>query len=150
MQCPKCRYENTKVIDSRSSDDGKAIRRRRECEKCNFRFTTFERTSLLNLLVKKNNHTCEAFDREKLKKGILLSCGKRPVTSEQIEQLISSLEEKFAGKKEISAREIGEEVMLCLKELDHIAFIRFASVYRSFRDIEEFKKELSLLFEKKK
>ena len=148
MQCPRCKEKDTRVVDSRSAEEGRTVRRRRECEKCGVRFTTFERMELVNLLVVKNDKTFEAYSRDKLKKGVILACGKRPVSLEQIEKMIDSLEEKWAGKKEISSQELGEDLMEALKKLDHIAFIRFASVYKTFRDVEEFKKEISGLFDK--
>lgn len=149
MQCPKCKNPDTRVIDSRPGEDGRAVRRRRECEKCDTRFTTYERIEVVTLLVKKNDNTTEPFNREKLKRGIILACLKRPVSGEQIKKMIAEIEEELSTKKEISSGEIGEKVMNALKTLDHVAFIRFASVYRSFKDVEEFKKEISTLFDKK-
>ena len=146
MQCPKCKNIESRVVDSRSCENGRSVRRRRECDNCKLRFTTFERVAISDLNVVKNDGEFEPFDREKLQRGIFLACGKRPVTREQVEKLILEIEEKFSGKKEIESRAIGEEVMSKLKDLDHIAFIRFASVYRSFRDVEEFKREIAELF----
>ena len=150
MYCPKCKAEDTRVIDSRIAEEGRTIRRRRECEKCGTRFTTFERIELVGLMVRKTNDTTEPYSRKKLERGISLSCGKRPVTREQIDETIRLLEEKWSMRKEISSKEIGESLMQELKKLDHVAFIRFASIYRNFKDVEEFKKELSTLFNKNK
>jgi len=146
MICPKCKTPDTKVIDSRDSEQGKAIRRRRECEKCEWRFTTFERGEISSLMVKKKDGTSEPYSRTKLEQGIWIACGKRPVTQTQIDEMISSLEEKWSvNKKTISSQTIGNDVIEALKKLDHIAYIRFASVYRSFKDVDEFKKELNKL-----
>ena len=143
MQCPKCKNLETKVIDSRLAEQGKVIRRRRECEKCVHRFTTFERTEMSNLMVKKKDGTFETYSRTKLENGIWIACGKRPVTKVQVDKMINQLEEKWsANKKEVSSQTIGNDVMSALKKLDHIAYIRFASVYRSFKDVDEFKEEL--------
>lgn len=143
MQCPKCKNIESKVIDSRLAEQGKVIRRRRECEKCEHRFTTFERTEMSNLMVKKKDGTFETYSRSKLENGIWIACGKRPVTKEQVDKVINQLEEKWsANKKEVSSQTIGNDVMTALKKLDHIAYIRFASVYRSFKDVDEFKEEL--------
>jgi transcriptional repressor NrdR len=146
MQCPKCKNLETKVIDSRLAEQGKAIRRRRECEKCGRRFTTFERTEMSNMMVKKKDGTFEPYSRTKLENGIWLACGKRPVTKEQIDKMLNKLEEKWStNKKEVLSQTIGNDVMDALKKLDHIAYIRFASVYRSFKDVDEFKEELGKL-----
>lgn len=146
MQCPKCKNIETKVVDSRLADDGKAIRRRRECEKCSRRFTTFERLEMSNLMVKKKDGTFEPYSRTKLENGIWIACGKRPVTKDQIDKMVNKLEEKWsANKKEVSSITIGNDLMDALKKLDHIAYIRFASVYRSFKDVDEFKEELTKL-----
>lgn len=146
MKCIKCKNTDTKVVDSRLTEDGKAIRRRRECEKCGSRFTTFERTEMSNLLVKKKDGSFEPYSREKLERGIWIACGKRPVTELQVEDMVMDLEEKWrANKKTVASQTIGEDVMKGLKKLDHIAYIRFASVYRSFKDVDEFKEELSKL-----
>lgn len=146
MICSKCKAPDTKVIDSRDSEQGKVIRRRRECEKCGWRFTTFERAEVGSLMVKKKDGTFEPYNRTKLEQGIWIACGKRPVTQAQIDEMISSLEEKWStNKKMVSSQTIGNDVMDALKTLDHIAYIRFASVYRSFKDVDEFKKELNNL-----
>ena len=146
MQCPKCKNSETKVTDSRLTEQGKVIRRRRECEKCGRRFTTFERTEMSSLMVKKKDGTFEPYSRTKLENGVWIACGKRPVTKIQIDKMINKLEEKWgANKKEVSSTTIGNDLMDALKKLDHIAYIRFASVYRSFKDVDEFKEELGKL-----
>lgn len=142
MNCPSCNNEDTKVIDSRLTDMGHAVRRRRACEKCEFRFTTFERVQNANLMVRKKDQTVEPYDREKLEKAILIACGKRPVSTEKIREKVSELEEKWGKKKEVDSQLIGADIVAVLRELDEIAFIRFASVYKQFKDVEEFKKEL--------
>jgi len=134
------------VTDSRLTEQGKVIRRRRECEKCGRRFTTFERTEMSSLMVKKKDGTFEPYSRTKLENGVWIACGKRPVTKIQIDKMINKLEEKWgANKKEVSSTTIGNDLMDALKKLDHIAYIRFASVYRSFKDVDEFKEELGKL-----
>jgi transcriptional repressor NrdR len=146
MQCPKCKNPDTKVIDSRLAEQGRVIRRRRECEKCGRRFTTFERLEMENMLVKKKDGSLEPYSRTKVEKGIWIACGKRPVTQAQVDGMIDKLEEKWSmNKKGVSSQTIGNDIMEALKKLDHIAYIRFASVYRSFKDVEEFKEELSKL-----
>ncbi len=147
MKCPSCGFEDTKVIDSRVSDTGSSIRRRRECEKCEFRFTTFERPQTTNLMVEKKDKTSEPYDREKLEEGILTACGKRPISIEQLRENLSALEEKWGKEKVVASSKIGEDVMNMLKELDEIAYIRFASVYRQFKDVETFKQELGKILE---
>ena len=141
MKCSVCGYENSKVIDSRTTDEGRSIRRRRECEKCAFRFTTFERLQSANLLVEKRDGTAEPYDREKLEKGILIACGKRPVSMTAIREQLSQLEEKWGREQIVRSDTIGEAVIEMLLELDHVAFLRFASVYREVEDIDTFKKE---------
>lgn len=145
MQCTKCGHLETKVTDSRLTENNKVIRRRRECDHCNTRFTTFERMEMTNFLVVKKDGTREPYSREKIEKGIVSACHKRPVSQEQIAKFMSDLEEAWSGKKEIAVQEIGEAVMDGLKHLDHIAYIRFASVYREFHDIDEFKDAISSL-----
>lgn len=147
MHCPRCKSEDTGVIDSRITEEGRAVRRRRECPKCNHRFTTFERQELSSLIVVKRDETREPYSRAKLERGIWLACTKRPVTQEQIDRLLTRLEEKWgANKKEVSSSTIGTDVMKELKKLDQVAYIRFASVHREFKDVEEFKEELGRLF----
>ncbi|MDD5055078.1 MAG: transcriptional regulator NrdR [Candidatus Peribacteraceae bacterium] len=149
MHCPRCKHEDSAVIDSRIAEEGRAIRRRRECPKCAHRFTTFERQELSNLIVVKRDGTREPYSRTKLERGIWLSCTKRPVTQEKIDRLLSTLEEKWAAnKKEVASMTIGMDVMKALAKLDKVAYIRFASVHREFKDVDEFKKELSRFFKK--
>lgn len=147
MHCPRCKNDDTAVIDSRMAEEGRAIRRRRECEKCEHRFTTFERQELSNLIVVKRDGTREPYSRGKLERGLWLSCTKRPITQLQIDHLLSTLEEKWAAnKEEVQSSTIGNDVMHELKKLDQVAYIRFASVHREFKDVEEFKEELGKLF----
>ncbi|NUN11431.1 transcriptional repressor NrdR [Candidatus Micrarchaeota archaeon] len=145
MQCPYCLNEDTKVLDSRDSPDG--TRRRRECEKCEKRFTTYERVELVDLRVVKKDGTQEQFNRDKLKSGLLKAVEKRPVSIEQIDHLVSEVERDLRNREstEIKSSEVGELVMEKLKELDPIAYIRFASVYMSFDDVKTFEKELKQL-----
>jgi len=146
MICPKCKENSTKVLDSRETDGNRAVRRRRECESCANRFTTFERVDTGNFLVVKRDGTRENYSREKVEKGIWTACEKRKITDEQISKILDKLEEEWAAiGKEIDSKEIGEGVMKFLKELDEVAYIRFASVYRHFKDLESFKKELNRL-----
>lgn len=142
MKCPSCGFENTKVVDSRVSESGSSIRRRRECEKCEFRFTTFEKSQTNSLMVHKKDGSTEPYDREKIEKAVLIACGKRRVSLAKIRERLSELEERWSSKKEIKASSIGEDVVEMLRGLDEIAFIRFASVYKQFKDVETFKKEL--------
>lgn len=146
MYCPRCKAQDTAVIDSRIAEDGRAIRRRRECPKCDHRFTTFERQELSNLIVIKRDGTREPYSRTKLERGIWLACTKRPISQEKIDRLLTRLEEKWGGnRREVSSSTIGTDVMRELKKLDTVAYIRFASVHREFKDVVEFKKELSRL-----
>lgn len=148
MRCPSCRHEDTKVVDSRETTEGSEIRRRRECEKCDFRFTTFEHIETAHFIVIKKDESREPYNREKVEKGIWKACEKRPVTQQQVSDLIDRLEARWAGQgPEISSKEIGEGVMDELKKLDEVAYIRFASVYRHFKDLESFKRELSKLLD---
>ena len=144
MRCPFCLKLDSKVIDSRISTAGDVIRRRRECEGCARRFTSRERVEDVLPVVVKKDGVRQPFDREKVLHGIRLACNKRPVTMSRIEAFIDELErELIEGEaKEVQSQEIGERVMRLLRELDEVAFVRFASVYRSFRDIEEFRAEL--------
>ncbi len=146
MICPKCNQNNTKVLDSRETDGHKAVRRRRECDECEFRFTTFERVESTSFLVVKKDGTRESYDREKVEKGIWKSCEKRKVTQDQVKKAINNLEERWSTMgKEIASKKIGEGIMDVLREIDDVAYIRFASVYRQFKDIDSFKKELQKL-----
>lgn len=148
MKCPKCKVKTTRVLDSRETEEGKSVRRRRECTKCSYRFTTFERIEKNNLIVIKRNDAREPYFRDKVEKGIWRACEKRPVTQAQIDDIISVLEDKWRSMgREISSEVIGEGIMDELKKLDEVAYIRFASVYRQFKDIESFQKELEKLIE---
>jgi transcriptional repressor NrdR len=147
MHCPHCKHEDTSVIDSRLTEEGRSVRRRRECPKCTHRFTTFERQELSSLIVVKRDGTREPYSRSKLERGIWLACTKRPVTEEQINDLLNKLEEKWGtNKKEVGSGTIGMDLMKELKKLDQVAYIRFASVHREFKDVEEFKEEVGKLF----
>ncbi|MBP7402446.1 MAG: transcriptional repressor NrdR [Clostridia bacterium] len=145
MRCPFCSHDEDRVIDSRPSEEGAAIRRRRECIACGNRFTTYEKVETLPLLVVKKDGTRQAFDRAKLYSGIMKACEKRPVTTEQLDSLVDSIEASAQNslKRELSSREIGEMVMNGLKRIDEVAYVRFASVYRQFRDVSSFMKELN-------
>lgn len=147
MNCPRCATEDVKVLDSRDAEGGHAVRRRRECERCHHRFTTYERIERPRLLVIKKDHSRQPFNREKVSHGIWRALEKRPVSQEQVDQILDELEEHFAsrGEPEIPSRDIGEAVMEKLKSIDDVAYIRFASVYRSFKDVDSFKKELRAL-----
>ena len=146
MLCPRCKSKETGVVDSRLSEEGRAVRRRRECDRCEHRFTTFERQELLSLIVVKRDGTREPYSRTKLERGIWLACTKRPVTKRQVDGLLSRLEEKWgANKKEVSSATIGTDVMKGLRRLDKVAYIRFASVHREFKDVEEFKEAMKKL-----
>jgi transcriptional repressor NrdR len=148
MECPYCHHIETKVTDSR--DTGTlSIRRRRECLKCNKRFTTYEYIELTPVYVKKKDGRLEKFDRNKIKNGIMKALEKRPVNTEEVEEILNTIEEKIRrnGTEEIESKKIGEYVMECLKETDHVAYIRFASVYRSFTDVSSFEEEVKNLIE---
>ena len=148
MKCPACGYFDSKVIDSRPSADGNSIRRRRECLECQKRFTTFETVESIQQFVIKKNGEKELFDRNKILSGVMKACQKRPVDPEQI---VNEIEQEIQNsmKTEISTQEIGEIVMLKLKEHDEVAYVRFASVYREFKDVDTFLKELKELMKKK-
>ena len=144
MQCPRCKFNGSRVIDSRPADDGRSIRRRRECDECGYRFTTFERLEKEPILVIKRNGNREAFNREKLLNGLVRSAEKRPIPLSQLEQIVNEVEHTInqEGENEISSMLIGEMVMDYLAKIDDIAYIRFASVYRQFTDRKMFLKEL--------
>lgn len=150
MKCPYCGHLEDKVIDSRPAEDGSAIRRRRECLSCSSRFTTYEKVELLPLLVIKKDGTREVYSQEKLLGGLMKACEKRPVSSEQLEQIVSYVENQIqnTAKREISTNDIGEMVMLQLKEIDEVAYVRFASVYRQFKDVNSFMEELQDMLKK--
>lgn len=151
MRCPYCGNSKTKVVNSRVSSPGDAVRRRRECRKCRRRFTTFEMIEKIPLVVIKRNGEREAFDRQKIINGLVRACQKRSVNIEQIEHLVSEVEKDLYNRmeKEVKAEQIGEMVLKRLRELDEVAYVRFASVYRKFRDVSEFNQELQNLLEKK-
>ena len=144
MKCPNCGYEENKVIDSRPLNKENGIRRRRECEKCKYRFTTYEYVSLTTALVVKNNGTREEFNREKLIRSISLACVKRPVSMDVILNIVKVVENKILreGLIEIPSKEIGETVIEALKDIDKVAYIRFASVYHEFESVKEFHKRI--------
>ncbi|MDD7305715.1 MAG: transcriptional regulator NrdR [Peptoniphilaceae bacterium] len=152
MKCPYCDSNNTKVIDSRATEENHAIRRRRLCLNCNKRFSTYERYEDSTIMVVKKDETREQFDRSKLINGIVKSCEKRPVSMDQIEKVANNIELEInhMGKKEISSYEIGELVMSELKDIDPVAYVRFASVYREFKDVDSFYDELKNLKENDK
>lgn len=144
MICPSCKHSETRVLDSREVEEERAIRRRRECEKCKNRFTTYERIELLNLLVIKKDGKREVYDRDKIIRGMMRASEKRPVTLKQIEDAVSDIEQEIEEKhtKEVESKQIGKMVMKRLRKLDKVAYIRFASVYREFKEPEDFNKEL--------
>lgn len=150
MKCPHCGNNGSRVVDSRPTDEGRVIRRRRECEKCGFRFTTFERVEATPLLVIKKNGSREEFDRDKILKGIVRAAEKRPLNVEQMTDMVDKVENKVRslGESEISSQIIGEYVMNILVDLDEIAYIRFASVYRQFKDMHVFLDELQDMMKK--
>ena len=151
MKCPICGHLESKVLDSRPSNEGASIRRRRECLACQKRFTTFETIEIMSFMVVKKDKTRELFDRSKVKKGIVRACEKRPVTMEQIETAVSEIEQMLLSsmKSEIASTEVGELVMDKLKELDEVAYVRFASVYRRFQDVGGFIHEINRYLEEK-
>ncbi len=141
MKCPKCQNLETKVIDSRVIDDWQTIRRRRECEFCNNRFTTFERREFTDLTVIKKDGKKELYDRQKIKRALMLSLAKREYDSEKIEEVLNNLENQRTSEwDEISSQKIGDDILDALKNIDPVAYIRFASVYKSFDNLEDFKK----------
>jgi len=151
MKCPFCGDDNTRVIDSRPADDNQAIRRRRQCDECGKRFTTYEKVETIPLIVIKKDKNRETYDRAKLESGIVRSCHKRPVSAESIENCIDNIENKIFSLevKEIESKRIGEIVMDELKDLDQVAYVRFASVYREFKDVNTFMSELKKLLDNK-
>lgn len=151
MKCPFCGYEESKVIDSRPTDEGERIRRRRECMQCAKRFTTYEIIESVPILVVKKDKSREAFDREKLLRGMMRACEKRPVTMDTIEKAVTEIEVSLQNSldREVSSVKIGELVMERLKEIDEVAYVRFASVYKHFKDVNAFMDELSSFLEKK-
>jgi transcriptional regulator nrdR len=150
MKCPFCQAQDTKVIDSRPADDNSSIRRRRQCESCNKRFTTYEKLETIPLMVIKKDDSRENFDRSKIEYGIIQSCHKRPVSTVVIRKTVDDIENQIYSLEvsEIPTRKIGELVMEKLKELDEVAYVRFASVYREFKDVNTFVDEISKLLKK--
>lgn len=144
MRCPSCQYNGTKVVDSRPVDENKSIRRRRECEQCGFRFTTFEKVEETPLIVVKKDGSREEFSREKVLRGLIRACEKRPVTLEQLEEIVFTIEKELRrmGNSEIKSEQVGEKVMDKLAAVDEVAYVRFASVYRQFKDINVFMEEV--------
>ena len=144
MKCPFCGHENTRVIDSRPADDNNSIRRRRICDECDKRFTTYEKVETIPLVVVKKDDNREPFDRSKIEAGVLRACHKRPISINKINQLIDEIEPEIYSReeKEIPSEVIGEMVMEKLKELDMVAYVRFSSVYREFKDVNTFMDEL--------
>lgn len=151
MRCPKCGHDEDKVIDSRPTEDSTAIRRRRECNSCNNRFTTYEKVEHLPIYVVKKDGSREVFDRDKLIDNIMKACSKRPISTEQIGQMVSEIEQSCSNSlnHEVSSQEIGEMVMEGLREIDEVAYVRFASVYRQFTDVNSYLEELVRLLEQK-
>ena len=149
MKCPFCAFEESKVIDSRPTDEGERIRRRRECLKCGKRFTTYEIIESLPIIVIKKDKSREVFDRQKLMTGMLRACEKRPVSIETLDRAIDDIETLIQNSldREVKSEKIGELVMERLKEIDEVAYVRFASVYRQFKDINTFMAELNKLLE---
>ena len=147
MKCPYCSYEESKVIDSRSADDGERIRRRRECLRCGKRFTTHEVIETVPIIVVKRDKSREVFDRNKLTGGILRACEKRPVSFDELERISEEIEQNLQNslEREVSTEAIGEQVMDKLRSVDEVAYVRFASVYRQFKDIDTFMHELNKL-----
>lgn len=151
MKCPFCGYGDSKVLDTRPTDEGNTIRRRRECLNCQKRFTTYEKIEQSPIMVIKKDGNRQAFDREKIIRGMIKSCEKRPVSAADIEEAVINIEKKIENsmKKEISSLEVGEMVMEELKDLDEVSYVRFASVYREFKDLQSFVDELENFVKKK-
>ena len=149
MKCPFCGQEDTKVIDSRPADDNSSIRRRRQCDKCSKRFTTYEKVETIPLVVVKKDMTRELYDRSKIERGVYKSCHKLSVSSEKIDELIDSIESSLFNleEKEVSSNDIGEMVMDKLKALDAVAYVRFASIYREFKDVNTFMDEIKKILD---
>lgn len=150
MKCPFCNSENTKVIDSRPAEDNNSIRRRRLCEECQKRFTTYEKIETIPLIIIKKDNNREPYDRTKIEAGVLRACHKRPTSANQINKLIDEVETEIFNEeeKEIASAQIGEIVMKKLKDLDDVAYVRFASVYREFKDVNTFMEELKKILDK--
>ena len=151
MKCPYCSSDDTRVVDSRAAEDNRAIRRRRECEACGRRFTTYEKVETLPLIVIKKDNNREQYDRSKIEAGVLRACHKRPVSAKEVQMLVDAVEKEIFGleEREIPTTVIGERVMDRLKDLDPVAYVRFASVYREFKDINTFLNELKSVLDSK-
>lgn len=151
MKCPFCGVENTKVIDSRPADENSTIRRRRQCDSCKKRFTTYEKVETIPLVVIKKDNTREPYDRSKIEAGVFRSCHKRPISVDQINELVEDVENAIFNmeEKEIPSYKIGELLMDKLKELDPVAYVRFASVYREFKDVNTFMNEIKKILDNK-
>ena len=151
MRCPFCGFDDSKVVDSRPTDEGTSIRRRRECLKCLKRFTTYETVERMPLMLVKRDGTRQAYDRQKLLGGLIKACEKRPVSLPQLEQIVDTVEQRVFGslESEVSSKVIGELVMEQLRQIDEVAYVRFASVYRQFKDINTFMEELNTLLKDK-
>ena len=147
MKCPFCSVDNTRVIDSRPADDGDSIRRRRQCDACGRRFTTYEKVETIPLIVIKKDKNRETYDRRKIEAGVIKSCHKRPVSAEAVTKCIDDIENEIFNLevKEVDSTQIGEIVMVKIKDLDQVAYVRFASVYREFKDVNTFMDELTKL-----
>lgn len=152
MKCPVCHHQDTKVVDSRVASDGLSIRRRRECLKCEFRFSTYEEIEILDLTIIKRNGKKEVYSREKIIKGLKRSLEKRPVSEDKFKKLINSVERdlQVLRKNEIASDQVGQIIMKHLKKIDKVAYIRFASVYQAFEDVQTFQEELNKLISSKK
>lgn len=150
MKCPFCGHENTRVIDSRPAEENNSIRRRRVCDECDKRFTTYEKVETIPLIIIKKDNNRETYDRAKIEAGVLRACHKRPVSANQITRLVEDVETQIFNmeEKEISSSKIGELVMTRLKDLDAVAYVRFASVYREFKDVNTFMDELKKVLDK--
>lgn len=150
MKCPFCGSDDTRVIDSRPADDNTSIRRRRLCDDCDKRFTTYEKVETIPLIVIKKDNNREQYDRSKIEAGVLRACHKRPISVGQINQLVDEVETEIFNReeKEISSTDIGEIVMSKMKDLDSVAYVRFASVYREFKDVNTFMSELKKVLER--
>lgn len=150
MKCPACHHNGTRVVDSRPVDENKSIRRRRECESCGFRYTTFEKVEEMPLIVVKKDGSREEFSREKVLRGLIRACEKRPVSLDSLDEVVFSIEKELRriGNSEVKSEEVGEMVMDRLAAIDEVAYVRFASVYRQFKDINVFIEELKDLLKK--
>lgn len=152
MKCPFCLYDESKVVDSRPTEEGQAIRRRRECIKCSKRFTTYEKIEEIPLIVVKKGGYSQSYDRNKLLNGIIKSCEKRPVSINDIEKIVDDIEKNLSNslEREVTSVELGEMVMNKLKDIDEVSYVRFASVYRQFKDVNSFMDELKKLLDEGK